>query len=547
MTPAYWEDVMPLRESPKVNLDALIPRQDMASGEPKPVPKNYGFGFQELIEGSLTQTILRKPDFQRETASWTPEKVRDMVVAYVNGETVPAIIVWRSPQNDLFVIDGAHRLSSVIAWINDDYGDGTISKRHFGEPQSPATAQKTRELVEKAVGNFAKANQAPKSPADASELELQTAKILPFAALPVQDLKGTDVEGAERSFFKINEQGVILTPTEKWMLHSRNCPNSIAARAVSQRGLGNAYWNRFEKSKQDAISKLAKEVYALLFEPALDGGTLKTTDVPVAGQFYATNALNLIFQFINNANDVRDKVPRSREEAESIVPRDLSGDQTIFYLQRAKRLASLLSNLSTTNFSYSVDLHPFVYFYSGEGKHQPTMFLAVAKWMREFERNDSVSSFLDVRAKTEDFLIANRFLIASISRKVRGEEKAVVKLKKYLDSLVEHFKRGSDAAQLLTAIGTEFQVLTIPEPEEEGGGTRFSPTTKSALFVEQQLEKSEVCSLCKARVTDRALSADHRRDRKLGGTGSKGNYAPTHHACNSGKDRKARKATVTTI
>ena len=128
------EDDMSPRESSKVNLDALIVRQDMAEGEPKPVPKNYGFGYQELIAGSLTQTVLRKPDFQRETASWTPEKVRDMVVAYVNGETIPAIIVWRSPHSDLFVIDGAHRLSSVIAWINDDYGDGEISKKYFGNP-----------------------------------------------------------------------------------------------------------------------------------------------------------------------------------------------------------------------------------------------------------------------------------------------------------------------------------------------------------------------------------------------------------------------------
>ncbi len=365
------------RESSKVNLDALIVRQDMAEGEPKPVPKNYGFGYQELIAGSLTQTVLRKPDFQRETASWTPEKVRDMVVAYVNGETIPAIIVWRSPHSDLFVIDGAHRLSSVIAWINDDYGDGEISKKYFGEPQSPTTAQKTRDLVEAAVGNFKRALDSPKPKTKATDLDRQTAKNLPYAALPIQELKGADVEAAERSFFKINEQGVALTPTEKWMLHSRNCANSIAARAISQRGLGNAYWNQFEEKKQAAISKLAKEVYALLFSPALEGGTLKTTDVPIAGPFYSTNALNLIFQFVNIANDVRDKVPKTREEAESIVPKDVNGDGTIFYLQRARKLASLLSNLPKTSYAHSMDLHPFVYFYSADAKHQPTIFLSV--------------------------------------------------------------------------------------------------------------------------------------------------------------------------
>ena len=279
------------------------------------------------------------------------------------------------------------------------------------------------------------------------------------------------------------------------MLHSRNCANSIAARAISQRGLGNAYWNQFEEKKQAAISKLAKEVYgAPLFSPALEGGTINMIDVPIAWPFHSTNALNLIFQFVNIANDVRDKVPKTREEAESIVPKDVNGDGTIFYLQRARKLASLLSNLPKTSYAHSMDLHPFVYFYSADAKHQPTIFLSVAKWMNQYARNDAIFSFLQVRAKTEDFLVANRFLVASISRKARGEEKAVIKLKKYLDFVVEGFKKGSTASQILAEVGEEFQVLTVPEPGEEPvPGSRFLPATKSALYIEQQLEKSERC------------------------------------------------------
>jgi hypothetical protein len=81
------------------------------------------------------------------------------------------------------------------------------------------------------------------------------------------------------------------------------------------------------------------------------------------------------------------------------------------------------------------------------------------------------------------------------------------------------------------------------EPGEEAAppGSRFSPATKSALFIEQQLEKSERCEECGARVTDRAVSADHKQDRKFRGVGSKKNHAPTHHACNSAKDRKGKK------
>lgn len=97
---------MASRESGKVNLDALIARQDMDEGAPQRMPKEFSFRHDELIyESGLTYSVLRKPDFQRSTSSWTPEKVRDMVVAYIEGETVPGVIVWRSPKSNLFVID----------------------------------------------------------------------------------------------------------------------------------------------------------------------------------------------------------------------------------------------------------------------------------------------------------------------------------------------------------------------------------------------------------------------------------------------------------
>jgi hypothetical protein len=110
------------------NLDALIKREDMASGEFKTTKALKDINHTELELSKNTYGVLRKPDFQRETAMWSPEKVRDLIIAYAEEDLVPAIILWRSPFNDLFVIDGAHRLSSLIAWVNDDYGDGITSK-----------------------------------------------------------------------------------------------------------------------------------------------------------------------------------------------------------------------------------------------------------------------------------------------------------------------------------------------------------------------------------------------------------------------------------
>jgi hypothetical protein len=535
---------MPPRESSKVNLDALIVRQDMDEGEPQRIPTGFSFRPEDLVyDSGLTYSVLRKPDFQRSTSSWTPEKVKDMVIAYIEGETVPAVIVWRSPKNNLFVIDGGHRLSSIIAWVNDDYGDGPISKAHYGEPQNAAAAKKVRELLEEAIGSYKDLKEATNKP-DAEPKHKDNAKKLVYASLKVQELeKASDAAAAEKSFLKINEQGVVLSDTEKWLIHARYCPNSIAARAISLKGQGGAYWERFASNQGEKISMLAKSVHNLLFTPDLDRGELKTADLPIAGPYSSSNALALIFQFVNFANNVPTTPPTSRAEAQKIVPADTDGTSTVQYLKQAQRAASLLTNLRTTDYSRSADLHPFVYFYSRQGHHQPTMFLAVAFWLCELDKTNRLPKLAanGVRGRLEDFLLKNSFLIQSISRKARGEERAVRQIKRFLDFLFEKLSKRTPKRKLLELVGLEFKVSTIAEPEEDdeptAPGSRIPIHVKNALFIEQELRTAQRCELCNARIPARGLSSDHRVDRKHGGRGSRENVAPTHHACNSAKDK----------
>ena len=148
----------------------------------------------------------------KETSSWTPEKVRDLIAAYAKEDFIPAVILWRSPSNDLFVIDGAHRLSCLIAWVNNDYGDGDISRSIFDNilDNQKQAAQKTRELVEDAVGPYSLISAALAPGKSVLDKYVQAAKILVSCSITVQNLPTTDVAVAERSFFKINEQGVPL-------------------------------------------------------------------------------------------------------------------------------------------------------------------------------------------------------------------------------------------------------------------------------------------------------------------------------------------------
>lgn len=100
--------------------------------------------------------LLRKPDFQRETNHWTPEQIASLITSFLDNELVPSIILWKS-KCYIFVIDGSHRLSAVRAWIENDYGDGGISRGFYGGEITQAQiaqAKRAREIVEDKVGRF---------------------------------------------------------------------------------------------------------------------------------------------------------------------------------------------------------------------------------------------------------------------------------------------------------------------------------------------------------------------------------------------------------
>lgn len=210
-----------------VNLDGLIPREDFevradkSSGANLPATQT----ITELEKGKFFYSVLKKPDFQRETPNWEPETVAELVKSFVNDDLVPAIILWRSPSNDVFVIDGSHRLSSLVAWVQDDYGDGEMSHEFFEHSIPPAqaeAAEQTRKIIKKEVGSYADLKFAICNPTRAAKPEhIDRAKKLGSLAINVQWVTG-DATKAEHSFFKINQQGTAIDPTELSMLKARS-------------------------------------------------------------------------------------------------------------------------------------------------------------------------------------------------------------------------------------------------------------------------------------------------------------------------------------
>jgi hypothetical protein len=99
----------------QVNLDALIKREDFESGDVISTAGQPLFKLDELDSQRMYFKTLRKPDFQRQTADWSPEMVVGLIKSFLDGEVIPALILWHSKTtNKIFVIDGSHRLSALI-------------------------------------------------------------------------------------------------------------------------------------------------------------------------------------------------------------------------------------------------------------------------------------------------------------------------------------------------------------------------------------------------------------------------------------------------
>jgi hypothetical protein len=191
-----------------VNMDAMIPREDfyVTSAAPN-LTSITRISVNDLASGFLVPT-LRKPDFQRETKDWSPAKVADLVRTFLDGELIPAIILWQAGGN-VFVIDGAHRLSALLAWVRDDYGDGTFSKKLFDihiPDEQARVADRTRKQIHSSLRSYSDYQVASGKPGSITD-QLFAARVqrLAINALDVQWVRAETALAAENSFFKIND------------------------------------------------------------------------------------------------------------------------------------------------------------------------------------------------------------------------------------------------------------------------------------------------------------------------------------------------------
>ncbi|KJS70146.1 MAG: hypothetical protein JM57_09105 [Comamonadaceae bacterium BICA1-1] len=530
----------------KVNLDALIPREDfeiddkVSSGL-----KKHTISAEDIKSDAFFFQTLRKPDFQRETNEWEPERVVELIKSFVSGELIPAVILWRSQGGYLFVIDGSHRLSAIAAWVNNDYGDGPASQAFF-EGSLPSeqreVASSTRALVDERIGSYRAhraaldnkdelsqliAEQSPKldKKDELAKRITEQARNLGSLAVQLQWVEG-DISKAEGSFFKINQQAAPIDKTELKLLRDRRKPASVAARAIIRSGFGHKYWSKFSKEKQQQIRSTATEVYQALFIPLLIN-PIKTLDLPIAGKITSAQTLPLVVDMIS--------IVISTDGGKAAFDDDdATGQDTLGVLKRVKDLITTINS----NQPGSLGLHPAVYFYSQEGRFKSSSFLGMIKFIGALVKRKKLDDFTRARKRFEAFVLEYDFLAQQINRKHRTADRSYPLIANFYQLALDGILGGLTDAKIVASIkehqNFDYLVSTRPKVSSLKAGKSFDSDTKSEVFIRSAINSAPKCGICGGFVHANAISIDHKNRRRDGGSAVAANGQLAHPYCNTG-------------
>lgn len=514
-----------------VVLDALIPREDfeIASeiGNGGNTRNKATLSIEDLKYDSFFFSALRKPIFQRETNEWDPNKVCAMIESFVDGELIPAIILWRNQSGYIFVIDGAHRLSSLGAWINDDYGDGIVSLSYYENyisEEQRKIAERTRKLVNDKIGSFREIMSMSRNiNIAADERKKKIAKNLGALALQLQWVEG-NADKAEDSFLKINQLATKISDAELELIENRNYAYAIAARAIVRAGRGYNYWSSFDEIIQKKIIESSRKANQLMFGQ----GVYRTDDInnlPIAGQQMAAFTLDVVTQSVKICNDITSldiaKIATENEVLKCI-------ENTLIILQYIN-----------SKEKFSLGLHPFIYFYSDIGKHKIGSYYGMLQFVKYLVEHKKLECFIKVRGKFEQFIYRYSFLVQQIIRKYRQSKKSYSHLKDYFFCIMMILNENPQysvedvANKLKQEESFKFLQTEIVDNEEVAVKSNFSRGRKQQIKIQTFVATLPKCPICGGYLNNSSISVDHIKRKADGGTNSVNNGQITHLYCNT--------------
>lgn len=567
----------------RVHLDHLIRRQSiryLTAPDVKSTGVTTNLGsedrslrYDDLLRADGWVTQIRKPDFQRETNAWTPKDCVEFLDTVVYGKVIPSIILWLNKETGLtYVLDGAHRLSVLRAWMLDDWGDkaGDYYQRRDQE-QIKQAACETRTLVEEQMGLFsdfkaahAEFNQiineggAPRTTMPEQRFHQATffnGVVSGLLTLAVQWEKG-DYESAERSFLKINRSGQALDPWEATLIEYRNSSYARCVMSIANGGECGHYW---PASAKDAVPSLvntlvsfdksATRIYKMLFVPPFRR-PITDLNVPfmVAPEYFQKHKylLEVIPVITEQIIAIKD------DKQIELMKRDSDSPASIVIANAEKMLRLLGDNLDhlfcdSAN-SKSLQIVPLFYWYNYNGKFIRALFYGFLYWLlsgNEGEIKHRKITFSINRERFESVLFDFKSEIASsLQLKAGAGLKAAGKVAGFIQELLVllHANIGKTTEDLTNEIVEIIQSkgLLSSSKSKVKKSRAYSEQDKTTINIREMFSNAIRCHICGGVVNlQQSLQYDHTQDFAVYRITDPKTGKPTHPFCNNWSNKKA--------
>jgi len=560
------------RKTPNANLDHLIrsaPLLSLAEYQQAKVakrPENSNPQNKAAIEfrdihGEDVWRTFRKPEFQRATHYWNDDKIIDLLRSVINGYIIPGVILWYNHKTEqVFVLDGAHRLSVIRAWVTDDWGDSIkAKKRGFVEPSEINAAKRIRERVNTEIGSFAHCQNVgelyselideDKLPKEhMSEQDFLLGKFIrnaPFTfQVPIQWVIG-DYNVAEQSFIKINMGGQPLDDKQRKFIEFRRSPVIRAINGVATNGTNDAYWLDFK----DECKLLSEQLYEILFSNSLTSNEDKSFQylpfcvVRKQKTFdhiaFLQNIFTVSWKGITGESNITEYISRLADEGdEAVVANETK--------EALNKVCKMFSNIKGKE-PQSMGIHPGVYFYTSAGEFRELYFLIFLSYFSygnlQLIREKKLR-FTKARDMFEEVWVQIKdIMLKEFSRKGAGPARITFEHIKYIENLldvVEYCKLNDlNATDAITMYIDKLKVVNIDDIDVTHDGEQSKPFTKQVKLQRKFIDEfnsSTRCGICGGRVSFDSIQYDHIEQRSRGGGNSVANSRTTHPFCNRNRD-----------
>lgn len=569
----------------RVYLDHHIPRDNLLYKRkedlypPLPEELERWVKIEHLVEEKRSKArLLRKPDFQRATWAWTPDDCVSLIDAVLKQQVIPAVILWLSPEKTWYVLDGGHRISVLMAWIRDDWGDRRTAEEYSDQrlrTVSEEAAKKVRLSLRKAgiapYAEYMAANDRfseleqtsrPKDHMGITEyqlaLDVRNWESQPVG-FPILWVRG-DYKKAEESFININKSGRRLSEWETTLVENRTSSFARVVMSIAHVSERQHCWPKDEFAVADdgpsqrnleRILRLVPEIHMVLYEP-LYHQPLTSANQPLFAPPSSRPELEPVWlaELLTLTEGSRGRPAAMRK----LLTRDSGRPVQELIINGLKILENAKDQLDNicTESNRSLGVVPLVYFYNSQGQYVRSLLFGFMYWMGRGEPSDQLARkriFTLHREGFENVLLQHKdSLIKRLGRRVGSGSEVTNHTARYFDQLllllIQHEDK-VDSAGFIEAHDELIDKLAdsrqLDEPELESRQRTYAGLNRAAVSTPNFLSNLPICEICGGRFyPGRSTQIDHRVEFAKGGRTVPSNGREVHNFCNIDRENLER-------